>query len=404
VTTTAAPTLPYQPDYAGHPAFAPHIRWDGRFDDAAEQAVAIVDRLLLELESALTLKQLTLAQAMDRVRQPVRLVVDLLAVANDAAGAPFRPFADRYVRELMRVILDDLAYFARRGSYQPVINNAAEMALRNELAGKGFVRFTLEPDEVQALRRQVKPYLDEVERRYHQGARSRELLSINEVDVQTRALVCEVMGRRGLNKAVSDVRHERAQASGLAVELSPHDTDWWHSRYEDVGVTAPPRASYFHNDESRDAYKAIVCLDDVDEDGGPFGFVPPSYALPRPRLRWVAARANLTTLLAEEIRSTMPDAHPSRGVWTSQLARRFLGMLPVGLRSSSHFGYDLLDDSPQAARLLADEVRMLGAAGQCVAFDGGRLVHRGGMVRRGYRTALQVVFDVNKAVGDVDLR
>jgi hypothetical protein len=398
------PTLPYQADYAAHPAFAPHLTWDLRFDGAVDEAVTILDKLLLDLESALTLKQLSLAQALDRVRQPVRLAVDLLVVAHDATGSRFRPFADRFYRELMRIVLDDLAYFGRRNGYQPLINNAAEMALRNELARNGFVRFTLQPEEIAALRRQVKPYVGEVEARYQRGQRSREQLSINEVDVETRALVSEVIQRRGLNKAVSDVRHERAQASGLSIELSPHDADWWHSRYEDVGIKTPPRTSYFHNDESRDAYKAIICLDDVDEDGGPFSFVPPSYALHRPRFEWVTARAILTTLAADEIRATMTDAHPSRGVWTSQLTRRFIGMLPARLRLSSHFGYDLLDGTPIAAALLRDEVKLLGPAGQAIAFDGGRLVHRGGMVRRGYRTALQVVFEVNKAVNDVDLR
>jgi hypothetical protein len=392
-------SLPYQPDYEQHPAFARHLAWDRRYEPAVDEAVAILDRMLLDLESALTLKTMTLAQAVDRVGQPLKLVLDLLAVSARAAGADLTPYAAPFQRELLRVIVDDLAYFERRNSYQPVINNAAEMGLRNQLAIDGFVRFDLESDELAALRRQVQPYLDVLEQRYRQGARAREELSTNEIDPRTLALVCELFGRRGLNKAVSDVRHETARASGLAVELSPDDTDWWHSRYGDVGLNAPNRAAYFHNDESRDAYKAIVYLDDVGDDQGPFCFVPTSYRAERPRFQWVVARATVTTVEAREIQQTMTDLVPSRGPFSSRVARAFFGMLPPRLRLSSHFGFDLLDDSPAAARLLADEVRMVGRAGHAIAFDGARLVHRGGMVRRGRRAALQVVFEVDKRNG-----
>ena len=42
----------------------------------------------------------------------------------------------------------DLAYFDRRNSYEPVINNATELTLRNEMAVKGFLEFDLKADEL----------------------------------------------------------------------------------------------------------------------------------------------------------------------------------------------------------------------------------------------------------------
>jgi hypothetical protein len=80
-------------------------------------------------------------------------------------------------------------------------------------------------------------------------------------------------------------------------------------------------------------------------------------------------------------------------------ARRLFGMLPARLRLNSHFGFDVLDDSALGASLLAQEVKMLAPAGQVIVFDGSQLVHRGGLVRSGRRTALQVVFDVPKDNG-----
>jgi hypothetical protein len=280
-----------------------------------------------------------------------------------------------------------------------VINNAAEMALRNELAVTGYVRFDLRPDELGAIRRQVQPYIATLTERHRRGARSREELSTNEVDGASIALMGEIFGRHGFNKAVSDVRHEPVRAGGFAVEISPDDNDWWHSRYEDAGVTAPSPAAYFHNDESRDAYKAIIYLDDVGADLGPFSYVPASYAMPRPRLEWAVARATLSTLDAAEIKKTMTDLRPSRGVFTSRVARQFFGMLPARLRLNSHLGFDVLDGTPQAEALAAGAVTMLAPAGHVIVFDGGRVLHRGGLVKRGMRAALQVVFDVPKRNG-----
>ncbi|HEX3695650.1 MAG TPA: hypothetical protein VH374_09685 [Polyangia bacterium] len=391
--------LPFQVDYARHPAFAPHLTWDNRKDASIDEAIDLLNRLLLDCESSLTLKRLTLAQALERVNEGVQLLMQLLVQANKATGALFAPFVDRFYLEIVRIVVDDLAYFERRNSYVPVINNAAEMALRNQLAVHGFMRFDLGADELSAIRQKVQPYLQQLQARYRQGGRSREELSTNEVDAFSTALIGEVFGRHGFNKAVSDLRHEPARAGGFAVELSPHDNDWWHSRYEDAGLTAPSPAAYFHNDESRDAYKAIIYLDDVDDQRGPFSYVPSSYAMERPRFEWVVARATLTTLASNEIRRTMTDLKPSRGVFSSRVARQFFGMLPARLRLNSHLGFDVLEGSTQAAALAAGEVKMLAPAGHVIVFDGGRLLHRGGMVRTGTRAALQVVFDVQKKNG-----
>jgi hypothetical protein len=162
---------------------------------------------------------------------------------------------------------------------------------------------------------------------------------------------------------------------------------------------APARASYFHSDESRDVMKAIVYLDDVSDDLGPFGFIPSSYTATRPRLEWAIARANLTALVSPEIKQTFTDVHPTRGVFTSRGARRLFGMLPPRFRLNSHFGFDVLDGSDLSRSLLDQEVKVIAPAGHVIVFDGSRIVHRGGLVRRGRRAALQVVFDVPKDNG-----
>jgi hypothetical protein len=119
----------------------------------------------------------------------------------------------------------------------------------------------------------------------------------------------------------------------------------------------------------------------------------------RPRFEWVVARATLTALASPEIKRGFADQHPTRGVFTSRAARRLFGMLPARFRLNSHLGFDVLDDSDLCASLLRQEVKVLGPAGHVIVFDGSRIVHRGGLVRRGRRKALQVVFNVDKGNG-----
>ena len=52
-------------------------------------------------------------------------------------------------------------------------------------------------------------------------------------------------------------------------------------------------------------------------------------------------------------------------------------MLPSNVIGNSNFGFDVPDDDPNAQRLLESEELLTGKAGQCIVFDGGRLVHRG---------------------------
>ena len=66
--------------------------------------------------------------------------------------------------------------------------------------------------------------------------------------------------------------------------------------------------------------------------------------------------------------------------------------LPRQFRRNPDFGVDLRDDESAAARaLLEREHRFLSSTGDLLLFDFNG-VHRGGMVERGSRTTLQIVF------------
>lgn len=79
--------------------------------------------------------------------------------------------------------------------------------------------------------------------------------------------------------------------------------------------------------------------------------------------------------------------------------------LPESLRFNSHLGWDVLPGSELENQLAENERKMTGPAGTFIAFDGARLLHRGGLMQQGKRVALQVVFSdltfTERAVGKV---
>lgn len=79
--------------------------------------------------------------------------------------------------------------------------------------------------------------------------------------------------------------------------------------------------------------------------------------------------------------------------------------LPECLRFNSHMGWDVAPGSELESSLASNERKMTGPAGTFIAFDGARLLHRGGLMQEGERLALQVIFSdltfTERAVGKV---
>ena len=66
--------------------------------------------------------------------------------------------------------------------------------------------------------------------------------------------------------------------------------------------------------------------------------------------------------------------------------------LPRSLRFNSHMGWDILPKSEIESEFIASETKVIGPAGTFIAFDGAHLVHRGGLVEKNDRIALQIIF------------
>lgn len=229
--------------------------------------------------------------------------------------------------------------------------------------------------------------------RAERGELTRDDLSVN-TGPEVRAMVDVLntaFGELGVLAAVSSYMARPMHVSGLAFELSVPKATWWTHQID--GVDRPPRTMYAHLDESIGFPKAIVYLTDVDEGSGPTSCYPGCFDdLHLHPLQAIVGRivGNVGNGPDSPLRPYYSKAYHQST--SSEPFRRHFMRLPLELRFNSHFGWDVLPGSAIEEALVRREVPMLGPAGTFLAFDGSRLIHRGGMAEIGDRVALQVIF------------
>ncbi len=116
--------------------------------------------------------------------------------------------------------------------------------------------------------------------------------------------------------------------------------------------------------------KAVVYLDAMRLDQGPFRYVRGSH-------RWARPFEIVVRTTNDKLR----------------LPRTMFMALPPALRANTEFGGGLEEEGPDAMRLLELEDVVLDAIGSDIILFDYHGVHRGGFVRRGARHILQCTFD-----------
>ena len=224
------------------------------------------------------------------------------------------------------------------------------------------------------------------------GESSRESLSRNStLSVRAATAVLDsAFERLGINHAVSKYAGFRVYVEGMAVELSvPAGAQWWRNTLPEI--PRPPQTLYAHLDETIGAPKAIVYLSDVTTENGPTTCYPQVFD--QLGLNRTADLIGRAIGCVGEPGSALSAHYGSRGRnMSSANFRRHFMTLPDELLFNSHLGWDVLPGSDFEASMVAVETPMLGPAGTFIAFDGARLFHRGGLLSKGERIALQVIF------------
>jgi Phytanoyl-CoA dioxygenase (PhyH) len=322
---------------------------------------------------------------------PITELFDLIAKQN--TGLPrFEQFLSLLRDRIIDGLCCDIGYAQRQGQYTPVIHSHSELQNTIDFEEKGIFTAQIEPSILQQFLQRLEPYKAKIRDNYQKGLTDRDSLSINQIDRPTFEFLNQILQHYKVTQCISNARSESLTSTGFALELSVPEAKWWRSRYPDFDCENQNTA-YYHTDESPDIMKAILYLNDVTEENGPFTMIPESYQWQRESLSWVTAR----TIDAMGRLMDYEDLPPKilghdRHLLVSALGRQHFMALPPELQTVSHFGNDVLKDSEIERILVSHSSSVVGERGTIIAFDGSRIVHRGGLVQCGERWVCQIIF------------
>jgi len=388
-------SLPLEDSYQHHPAF--------RFDASSWVLPAgQLDTFNTTYRAARQIGPSLSGQGRDTLGlESSRLMGEVFASLQAQCGDEHeRQFVIELARECTRLLHEELDWFARplkQGSLHLSSERARSAAIRMQSERHFFGQLPVEVS--QELQQLAAKDVERFRASAAAGKLKRDDLSVS-AGPTVRA-IRHVLNRSfrsmGVLDAVSAYTGRKTQVYGLALELSVPQATWWRNAIE--GLQRPPHTLYAHLDETISCPKAIVYLTDVTDRNGPTGCYPGAYeAMQLNPLQEMVGRvigsvgtrtdSPLKTHYAKQYHQSM----------NSENFRRHFMRLPAVMRFNSHLGWDVMPDSEAETRLHRAERKMTGPAGTFIAFDGARLLHRGGLMETGERVALQVIFsDVSLA-------
>jgi len=343
------------------------------------------------------------------LRQDLLQTLDGLFESFQAQSAD--EYEKRFLIELssacIRLLDEELAWYARRprAAFVDLTDARARQDAIHMQAGQYYFG-RLPQAAVAELRNLAERELGRFRANAANGRLSRDDLSVNTGPVvrAMRAVLNREFKALGVLDAVSAYTGRKTRVIGLALELSVPQATWWKNAI--AGLERAPQTLYAHLDEAISYPKSIVYLSDVTENTGPTGCYPGAYeAMQLNPLQEMIGRVVGT--VGTELDSPLKDYYAKQyhqSVGSENFRRHFM-RLPECLRFNSHMGWDVLPGSELEGELASSERKMTGPAGTFIAFDGARLLHRGGLMEDGERVALQVIFSditfVERAVSKV---
>ncbi|MDO9438427.1 hypothetical protein [Hydrogenophaga sp.] len=378
-----------QHSYQEHPAFrfnAPH--WELREDAlAAFNATYAATR---QIGATLSDKSLAVLR-----RDCQRLMANVFsALKVQCADETEIHFLAELANECERLLNEELDWYARptmAGLAHLDEDTGRQAAIHMQVERHFFGR--LRPEAVDAMRDLASADIARFRTNAAAGQLKRDDLSVSGgATVRAiRAILNREFRALGVLDAVSAYTGRKTQVLGLALELSVPQATWWRNAID--GLDRPARTLYAHMDETISCPKAIVYLTDVNEQNGPTSCYPGAYeAMHLNPLQEMVGRVIGAVGTRPDSPLKQHYAKQYHQSMNSENFRRHFMRLPPVLRFNSHLGWDVMPGSDAEAQLVNAERKLTGLAGTFIAFDGARLLHRGGLMESGERVALQVIF------------
>ncbi len=184
--------------------------------------------------------------------------------------------------------------------------------------------------------------------------------------------VNEIFEKRGMNKAASLYNGRAIRVQKVVLLFSkPNDV---HYRGFMLDCKKEPETICYHIDPKEDTVKAMLYLNDIDENAGPFSYVPTS-----------------NRFMIDPVQQIFGRSITTGSYCHNPAARRSVFRLPKKLRVSYNFGRLLLDGSDMSNKILSKHDVYTSDKANCVLFDPGAGIHRGAFCKSKNRVALQVL-------------
>jgi hypothetical protein len=299
-----------------------------------------------------------------------------------------------------RILKEDFSVFTKRSEVEHTFVEKTDKNfndLYQSFAKQKFIKGKISKKTVEIINKNIKNLVEEFRNNAKNGRTTRDDLSVNNGNVVRS--IKNLLNKEFSKDCTLDILYRymgaKIKVIGLAIELSVPNSNWWkvnHSVYD-----RQPSTTYFHFDESLANPKAILYLSDVTERNGATSCAPNFVENAKmSQLHFLIGRAIICVG-----RQDNPDLHKYYNhkyhqVFGCPVFKNDFSRLPEELQFSSHFGWDVIPDSPLEKFLIKDEIKIIGEAGTYIAFDGGELPHRGGLLLESERVALQIVFGEEK--------
>ena len=376
-------------NYVSHPAF----KFDGVSLSFSSEAIEQFNQRYLAAKAiGVTVKENTWACLRQELLDTLSRV--FLSVSSQCQNESENTFINELARECSRALEAELQWY-RKPRARNLLDFADEKARKDAVEFQSFRHLfgTLSPRGLKELSYLAERELSNLRANVDSGRLKREDLSISSGATQNaiRKALNREFKTTGVFDLLGSYTGRQMLVTGVALELSVPQSGWWLNAIE--GLSRPPSTLYAHLDESVQHPKAIIYLSDVGEKNGPTSCYPAVYeALQLTPLQELIGR--VVGNVGNSAESPLKNVYAKKyhHAMSSALFRRHFMRLPPSLRFNSHFGWDVIPGGDLEAVLLKSERKLIGPAGTFIAFDGGKLLHRGGLMEEGERVALQVVF------------
>jgi len=377
------PTL--EIDYDEHPAFRNLARASSWNDKQLEAWIGEIDLALDYIERL----QIRVREAESHYRDAVLPKIEALAayVGQQLPGTALRKAVAKAFKLCGDEILLDLRCKNERRLFdsRPLIG-PGELSCHESIHETGLAIAKADTDDLRRLQERTHAEREAMRPGSAADDAGRNVHAYGQYDPASRRAV-DILRKTGIWGAAEKYKRLRLELAYCALELSNEGQTWYRDCYSDAGLPTSDTA-YLHYDGNFSVIKALIYLNDVDLQAGPFRYNSQS-------LKW--KRSVFTNTLLVHLDQALGERryHGYGGTYyrprfklTS--TRNDFASLPRCFRSSSHFGDDLLNGSPMSKRLLEAERPVTGPAGTCILFDGYGGLHRGGLVTKGERWVINV--------------